>query len=636
MSYTRERGHLTQVGIAVALLILSSIAVLSYRALSTLERQAVAVAHTQNLLVTLEEAVSTVKDAALAQRGYLLTGEERYRTGATASAAQARTLLQELSRLGEEADQHNGISGLVLSGTALLADIERDPARHQSAASEAARNAMLRAKEKLDSMRAMYRRIKAAQELSLLRSRTEATASARRASRVLVIGGTVGFIMLFLVFALLKRQVRQRVRAEATAREHEHEIRFIHETIIAIGNSADARSALATLLEKVRAFTGWVYGQAWLPDASHERMTMALVSPRDGGEYAGFKARNDGLHCAQGVGLIGTVWLSRKSAWRSDMNPGPGQFRRPIILAAGFRSWMAFPVTSEDCVLAVIEFFDRQRRAPDERLLRLISILAGQLGPFIQRKQAAEKIAALNADLTRYAGQLDVSNKELESFTYSVSHDLRSPLRAIDGYSRILEEDYAGRLDSEAARLLKVVRNNTRKMSQLIDDLLAFSRLGKKAIVSRPVDMAQCARDAYATVQEPHCAIELDLPPLPLAHGDAALIKQVWTNLLSNAVKYSSTRPAPHIEVSGSDHADETLYCVKDNGVGFDMNYYDKLFGVFQRLHGADEFPGTGVGLAIVQRIVTRHGGRVWAHSKLDEGATFCFTLPKENIHART
>ncbi|HEY9446590.1 MAG TPA: ATP-binding protein [Burkholderiales bacterium] len=635
MSLTRERGRLTLIGIAIALLILSSIAILSYRTLSTLERQAVAVAHTQELLVTLEEAVSTMKDAALAQRSYLLTGEERYRTGTMASAAQAKALLQALSRLAEEADQKNGISELVLAGTTVLSDIERDPAQRLDTGSEAARNAMLRTNEKLDSMRGMYRRIKATQELSLLESRADATASAQRASHVLVIGGTVGLVMLLLVFALLKRQIRQRVDAEATAHEREHEIRFIHETIIAIGNSADARSALATLLDTVRAFTGWVYGQAWLPDAGDERMTMAVASPRDGGQYADFKAQNEDLHCVEGQGLIGAVWLSRKSAWRSDMGPGPGQFRRPIILAAGFKTWMAFPVTSEDRVPAVIEFFDRRKRAPDERLLRLISILAGQLGPFIERQQGAEKIEALNADLTRYAAQLDVSNKELESFAYSVSHDLRSPLRAIDGYSRMLEEDYGDGLDAEAVRRLKVVRANTGKMNRLIDDLLAFSRLGKKSIVRQPIDMAQSARDAYATVQEPDSAVEIELAPLPMAHGDAALIAQVWANLLSNAVKYSSTRPEPRITVFASDLANETLYCVKDNGVGFDMNYYGKLFGVFQRLHAEDEFPGTGVGLAIVQRIVTRHGGRVWAHSKPDEGATFCFTLPKEHAHVR-
>lgn len=633
MSLRRESGRLTQLGIAVALLLLSSIAVLSYRAISTLQKQAVAVAHTQDFLITLEEAVSALKDAALAQRGYLLTGENSYRVSAAATAAQARALLVQLSRLGEEVQERERVSDLVVSGRALLADIEADPGRNRPAASVAARNAMASAKSRMDTVRATYRQIKAAQEMSLLEDRTDATASARRASRVLIVGGAVGVAMLLLAFALLKRQVRQRALAEAVAREHEHEIRFIHESIVTIGNCTDTRSALALLLEKVRTHTRWVYGQAWLPDPGHARMRMALASPADGGDYARFKAENENLECTQGQGLIGTVWQSRRHAWRSNVSPGPGQFRRPLILAAGFGSWMAFPVSAQDDVLAVIEFFDRQTRAPDEGLLRLISILAGQLGPFIQRKQAAEKIEALNTDLTRSAAQLDVSNKELESFTYSVSHDLRSPLRAIDGYSRMLEEDYADALDAEARRRLTVVRDNAKRMNQLIDDLLAFSRLGKKSIVGQRIDMAQCARDAYAMVEEPHGAVELDIAPLPPAQGDAALIRQVWVNLLSNAVKYSSTRPAPRVEVSASDHAGETLYCVKDNGVGFDMNYYDKLFGVFQRLHAADEFPGTGVGLAIVQRIVARHGGRVWAQGKLEEGATFCFTLPKENTH---
>jgi signal transduction histidine kinase len=229
--------------------------------------------------------------------------------------------------------------------------------------------------------------------------------------------------------------------------------------------------------------------------------------------------------------------------------------------------------------------------------------------------------------------QLAAANRELESFSYSVSHDLRSPLRAIDGFSRILEEDYGDKLDDEARSLIGVVRENTARMSQLIDDLLAFSRLGRKALDCGPIDMTALAQEVYREL--PHLENEpaFDLTALPTGWGDRALVRQVWENLLSNARKFSSRSPGPRIEVRGREEADGTVYSVRDNGAGFDMKYYDKVFGVFQRLHPESEFPGTGVGLAIVQRVISRHGGHVWGESAPGEGATFHFTLPKGPPH---
>jgi signal transduction histidine kinase len=244
-------------------------------------------------------------------------------------------------------------------------------------------------------------------------------------------------------------------------------------------------------------------------------------------------------------------------------------------------------------------------------------------------------IQRLNADLERRVAertaQIETSIKELEDFTYTVSHDLRTPLRAIGGFSRILEEDYGDKLDDEARRLIAVVRENTQRMGQLIDDLLTFSRLGRKPVAATSINMEALVRSALAEIGAPAAAgrARIEIHPLPEAWGDPALIKQVWTNLLSNAIKFNGKRDQPLIEVSAHDDGADAVYCVKDNGAGFDMQYYAKLFGVFQRLHGNDEFPGTGVGLAIVRRIVSRHGGRVWAEGKVDEGAAFYFSLPR-------
>jgi PAS domain S-box-containing protein len=250
-------------------------------------------------------------------------------------------------------------------------------------------------------------------------------------------------------------------------------------------------------------------------------------------------------------------------------------------------------------------------------------------------RQAAEKNRRLNAELEQRVSErtarLESAMKELEAFSYSVSHDLRSPLRGIDGFARALMEDYASSLGTEGQRLIATIRGETRRMGQLIDDLLAFSRAGRQQLDTAPVNMTELARSAFDALLErsPRPNLVFDLQVLPEAMADRALMRQVFSNLFDNALKFTARMPAPRIEVSGSNSNGENIYCIKDNGVGFDPRYAYKLFGVFQRLHRQDEFEGTGVGLALVQRILERHGGKAWATAKPNEGATFCFSLPE-------
>jgi signal transduction histidine kinase len=251
-----------------------------------------------------------------------------------------------------------------------------------------------------------------------------------------------------------------------------------------------------------------------------------------------------------------------------------------------------------------------------------------------ERKQAEQEISKLNDDLENRAAELLAANKELEAFSYSVSHDLRAPLRAVDGFSRMVLEDYADKLDEEGRRKLGVIRSESQRMGRLIDDLLAFSRLGRQPIEPVGIDMHAMARSVFDELAacDPSRNLRLDLQPLPPARGSEALIRQVWVNLIGNAVKFTRQLDPGEIEIGSRPGGDgEQLYYVKDNGAGFDMRHANKLFGVFQRLHTQEEFPGTGVGLALVQRIVHRHGGRIWAESELDRGAAFYFTLPNQN-----
>jgi len=290
--------------------------------------------------------------------------------------------------------------------------------------------------------------------------------------------------------------------------------------------------------------------------------------------------------------------------------------RREVETAERLHERLAVLENTYRAILNILEDVNVERNKLDDTRRALINIL--------------EDVETERANAERARLLLEASNKELESFSYSVSHDLRAPLRAISGFSAAVLEDYEKVVGEEGKRYLRLIAENAHKMGRLIDDLLNFSRLGRKQLVKSEIDISALARRVAAELSADAAgrAIEFNISDMPAARGDKAMIEQVVVNLLSNAVKFTRGREVAVVDFGCYNNKGETVFYVKDNGVGFDMRYVDKLFGVFQRLHSVDEFEGTGVGLALVNRIITRHGGRAWAEGEVGKGATFYFTLP--------
>ena len=293
-------------------------------------------------------------------------------------------------------------------------------------------------------------------------------------------------------------------------------------------------------------------------------------------------------------------------------------------------AFLGVPLKQGEKVIGLIGLANKESGydAEDQQNIEMISIAFIEA---LTRIRSENIIKNLNKELEQSIDKVSHANKELEAFSYSVSHDLRAPLRAIDGFTEILLREYSPKLDDEGKRICSVITGNSKKMGQLIDELLALSRLGRAEMHFSSIDMKAMANAVYneITTSEIQHRTNFQLDDLCKVSGDSVLIKQVWVNLLSNAIKFSSHRERAVISITCRKEEDQMVYCVQDNGAGFNMQYADKLFGVFQRLYSEREFEGTGVGLAIVQRVVHRHGGKLWAEGETDKGATFCFSIPK-------
>ncbi|MCE1253215.1 MAG: response regulator [Anaerolineae bacterium] len=330
-------------------------------------------------------------------------------------------------------------------------------------------------------------------------------------------------------------------------------------------------------------------------------------------------------------GLVGWVAQTRQTVNIPDTSACPDW----ILLDQSILSALFVPVYYKEKLLGVIGLSSKQRGGFTSDDERDITALANSLAVSIETRKFEEEILQLNARLEQRVAertaQLQESNHELEAFSYSVSHDLRAPLRSIDGFSRILFEDYGEILGEEGHRLIQTIRANTAKMDKLITSLLALSRISKSELRIVQINMGALVHAVYEEAISPQDRqlFTFSVDELAYSYGDPVLLRQVWSNLISNAIKYTRPKDERTIRVSCNTENDMNVYHIQDSGVGFNPEYANKLFGVFQRLHQADQFEGTGVGLAIVKRIIQRHGGQVWAESSSEQGAIFSFSLPK-------
>jgi PAS domain S-box-containing protein len=422
--------------------------------------------------------------------------------------------------------------------------------------------------------------------------------------------------------------ITERKRAEKALRQYVERLKIMQEMDRSILAARSAEEIASVALRRLRDLV------------PSERVTVALKGPAPD-EATVLAVDVDGERTVEAGTRVSieaygdlsdriTEQLQRGETYLLDAQsiPDPPPAIRELR-TAGRRYYFIVPLLSHGELLGALSLgTDRLSDLTTEHL-EIAREVADGLAIAVRQARLHEQVGQHAAELEQRVAE---RTAELEAFSYSVSHDLRTPLLTIDGFSRMLLEDYSDQLDAEGQRLLKTICGNSRNMGQLIDDLLAFSKLGRQEMRPEEIKMSELTAAVYAELaaSSPERKLQFNLQPLPPAHGDQSMVRQVFVNLLSNAIKFTVPKDVAVIEVGAAEEENHNIYYVKDNGVGFEMKYADKLFGVFERLHSEDEFAGTGVGLAFVQRIIHRHGGRVWAEGKVGEGATVYFILPRK------
>ena len=568
---------------AIALLLSVSVAVYSLHNVHKFQEAEIWIDHTQGVIQQLEEALSTVKDLAGYARSYALTGKTEYLDLYTAARdalpPMMTSIRQAVADNPEQVQRENALAALITRriGMAQL-QIEK------KISSKA--DIFTFGQDVTNQIRAGFLEMKTAENNFLVARSRDSNHRALITRLAIIAGNLISLVILVSVFLRLRKEMLKRHLAQIQAQKSARESEDLYNLAPCGYHSIDATGTIVRM--------------------------------------------ND----------TGLQWFGYS---RSEMI---GKLKAIDLMAPEYRTLFTeeiFPILMNDGVVSVPEVRYLRKdgsafiaavnatavRGPDNRFLMSRTVL----NDISERKYAETRIGDLNDALSARATQLELANKELEGFSYSVSHDLRAPLRVIGGYAMMLEEDCAAALDAEGRRYLEVIRSNTRKMDALIVDLLKLAKSTLTPLTMAQIDMQRLVHQICKDMEIDVSGI-IVIGDLYCADGNATLIQQVWQNLLANALKFSSKQAHPCVRISAEQSAQENIYCVEDNGVGFDQQRTPKLFEVFQRFHAQEQFPGTGIGLALVKRIVLRHGGRVWAQSEVGAGARFYFSLPRIPVTA--
>lgn len=604
----RTSEKLTVVLLAFSVAVLLAFSAAAYVTVSSFQSARVEVLQARQTLSDIVEIESLLRRAVSEMRGYVITGQEDYLAELPDAEAGVRTRLKRLGALSEPDDaQRDGVKRLSDLAERRIDGLEEVLRLRRTEGKEQAEGHVSQGEGKrLDReiVRAV-RDLEARESQDVARRLALVDQHARRT--FVLLGAAIGanVVLVGAVFLVLRRESRVREHTTGRLKSEADRAQSLFE---------QAQAASAELRRSQQLFQRLFENS---PDA------MVLVDAERRIVRANARAH----------ALFGWAPETLKSALLDELLPQRFRARHLAHMAAYFRDPKARPMGQG------LELFGLRTDGaefPVDIMLSPMDLDGGLqvlavIRDITQRKQAQQHIERLNEDLQRRAADLEYANKELEAFSYSVSHDLRAPLRHINGFADMLRSHASGMLDDKGRRYLDTIVDAAKRMGMLIDDLLLFSRMGRTEMVRQPVDLATVAEEVKRAAERESAGPKIDwrISPLPEVQGDVAMLRQVLFNLVSNAVKYSRGRPEAVIEIGTAPSEPGEVVCfVKDNGAGFDMKYAHKLFGVFQRLHGPAEFEGTGVGLAIVRRIVQRHGGRVWAEAAVEQGATFFFSLP--------
>ncbi len=439
--------------------------------------------------------------------------------------------------------------------------------------------------------------------------------------------------------ASMSIDISERKQTETALQQRAEQMTILYQTANAFSAGENLYTALRELVKGLRRLIVVDAFYVGIYDEASEEISFPLYLVLDD------DFRMPSVSRSEHRGPTGQVITERKMLYIPEISDPEIQKQNSILI----HSYLGIPLLIDNRIVGMMSIQAQKSDAYNQEQIQMLETVAAQVAitveksrlleqlkkELLERRRAEAEIRKLNDELEQRVSertvQLERANRELESFSYSVSHDLRAPVRAVNGFSRIIMSDYADVLPDEVRQMLTKIHHSSQQMEKLIDGLLKFSRLNRQGLRKQLVDMNGLVQQTLETLAQEREGrqVEFTINELPDCNGDATLLLQVWVNLLSNALKYSRTRHVAQIVIGcqlNENH--EQVYYIKDNGVGFDMKYANKLFGVFQRLHSAELFEGTGVGLALVERIISRHGGRIWADARPDAGAAFYFVLP--------